>query len=1113
MTMKQKVNVFLSKGEIKKILKTMKVTICLLLMSLTLTLANEATYSQKTRLNVNLRDATLKDLINEIESQSEFIFIYSEDFVDLNRKVNINVKNQTVDKILDKVFEATDNSYLIIDRQIVITRKTTKVRKEKEISLLNIIIQEINIKGKVVDSKGNPLIGVNVIVKGTLIGTATDVNGEYSIQVPSKDAILVFKYLGYKDVEVNVGSNNFINVTMFEETTEMDEIVVVGYGTQRKIDVTGSVSTVPRERLSQIPVSNVMYAVQGAVAGVNITQTSSVPGRNPTTIIRGINSINASRDPLIILDGIPFEGNLNDININDIESIDILKDASAVAIYGTRGSNGVILITTKKGKTDKPIINYNGYMGLEGMANVLEPMNPEEYKEKYRYYCLQKGEPYTNPVPNLYEQINLEKGRTTDWLDVATQTGLIQDHNLSLNGGSEYIKYYVSGEYFRQKGVVKGYQFQRASLRSNIEANINKYLSLGTFIFYSHTNDDGGRVNFLNACAMSPYAYPYNDLGQYEIYPMYPELMFKNPLIGLTTERISRANAFNINGYGEIKPTFISGLKYRLNAAYTYRPYRYNYYEGRSVDNKSGSADFTNSETRRWVIENILSYSKDINKHHFDLTALYSAQKDNWIETKGHGVGFINDLLAYYNMDGATTQTVETEATSYTMLSQMLRLNYSFDSKYLFTFTVRRDGYSAFGANTDKYGTFPSVAFGWNINKENFLKDIAAINYLKLRTSYGITGNYAVGVNQTVTTASTVKFPFNGTAYIGVLADNLGNANLHWETTKGFNIGLDFSFIENRIKGTIEYYNTQTEGILMRRNLPRITGYSYVWDNIGKMGNKGIELSLNTTNIKYNNFVWETNIVFSKNKNKIIDLYGDKKDDIGNRWFIGQPLFVIYDYEMVGVWQEGEDPSGWDPGAKPGDLKFKDQPTIDSDGDGIPDKGDGKIDGNDRKILGSTLPKWTGGLTTVFSYKNLVRLSIFIQTVQGSLKNNVDYSYADEMGRRNIPREIGYWTAENKRNDRPSLAYTNPRGYGYPMDNSFTRIKDITLSINLPKNLLNDLNIDNFTIYFSGRNLYTFTKWVGWDPENNYSPRGSGDWTNNYPPIRSFIVGINLSLK
>jgi len=1110
--MKQKVNVFFSRREIKKMLKTMKVTICLLLMSLTLTLANEVSYSQKTRLNVNLRDATLKDLINEIENQSEFIFIYSEDFVDLNRKININVKNQTIEKILDKVFEQTDNSYLIIDRQIVITRKPFRIKKEKELSLINLSIQEITIKGKVVDSKGNPLIGVNVIVKGTLIGIATDANGEYVIQVPSKDAILIFKYLGFKEIEINVGNNNIINVTMYEETTEMDEIVVVGYGTQRKIDVTGSVATVPKERLGQIPVSNVMYAVQGAVAGVNITQTSSVPGRNPQTIIRGLNSINASRDPLIILDGIPYEGNLNDININDIESIDILKDASAVAIYGTRGSNGVILITTKKGKTDKPMISYNGYMGAEGMANILEPMSPEEYLEKYKYFCIQKPEPYTQPVPNLYELQNYQIGRTTDWLKVATQTGIIQDHNLSMAGGSDYIKYYVSGEYFQQKGVVKGYQFKRASIRSNIEAIINKYLNLGTFIFYSHTNDDGGRVNFLNACAMSPYAYPYNNLGEYEIYPMYPELLFKNPLIGLTTDRISRANALNLNGYGEIKPGFINGLKYKINAAYTYRPYRYGYYEGRSVDNKSGSANITNSETKSWVVENILSYTKDIAKHHFDITALYSAQKNDWFEAKEYGVGFINDLLSFYNIDGATTQTVESEATSYTMLSQMLRLNYSYDSKYLFTFTVRRDGYSAFGANTDKYGVFPSVAFGWNINKENFLKNIAAINYLKLRTSYGVTGNYAVGVNQTVTTASTVKFPFNGTAYIGVLANNLGNADLHWESTKGFNVGLDFAFINNKIKGTIEFYNTITEGILMRRNLPKITGYSYVWDNIGKMGNTGIELTLNTKNLNFNNFSWETSILFSKNKNKIIDLYGDKKDDIGNGWFIGQPLYVIYDYEMVGVWQQGEDPSGWDPGAKPGDLKFKDQPTVDSDSDGIPDTGDGKIDSKDKVILGSTLPKWTGGLTSIFTYKNL-KLSIFIQTVQGSLKNNVDYSYADEMGRRNIPREIGYWTAENKRNDRPSLAYTNSRGYGYPMNNSFTRIKDITLSYNLPKNYINKYNIDNLSIYISGRNLYTFTKWIGWDPENNYSPRGSGDWVNNYPPIRSIILGVNISLK
>jgi hypothetical protein len=345
-----------------------------------------------------------------------------------------------------------------------------------------------------------------------------------------------------------------------------------------------------------------------------------------------------------------------------------------------------------------------------------------------------------------------------------------------------------------------------------------------------------------------------------------------------------------------------------------------------------------------------------------------------------------------------------------------------------------------------------------------------------------------------------VRFPFNGVSQIGVQASNLGNANLHWESTVSTNLGIDFSLLKNRITGTIDAYSSKTSGLLLSRGLPAITGYGAVLDNIGKTANKGLEITLNTRNIKMKDFRWETNIVYSTNKNKIVSLYGDGKDDLGNRWFLGKPIGVIYDYKMTGVWQTGEDASKQDPGAKPGDLKFADL------------DGDGKITANDRTILGQTAPKWTGGITNTFHYKQL-SLSVFIQTAQGMLKNNADYNYADEAGRRNTPAEIGYWTPTNGNNQFQALSYTNTRGYGYPHNASYTRIKDVTLSYVFSQRILDQLHIAGLTVYASGRNLHTFTKWIGWDPEDNYSTRGSGDWTNNYPQTRTIIFGANISLK
>ncbi|RYZ57809.1 MAG: TonB-dependent receptor [Chitinophagaceae bacterium] len=919
--------------------------------------------------------------------------------------------------------------------------------------LLSATARAQTVTGRVL-SGDSAVTGATVTVKGTGTATQTNETGNFTLSA-SPGNTLVVSHVSYVSQEVQVPERGVVTVILRPTVTQsMNEIVVVGYGTQRRSDMTGSVASVPKSRFTQLPVTNVLQAIQGTVPGVIINTPSQVPGRTASVQIRGINSIGARISPLIVVDGIPLapDASTNDINASDIASMEILKDASAVAPYGVRGSNGVILITTKRGSSGKPVIRYNVYTGVENIINALNPSSPERFVQKYADYKAQNNINNSNVLPNLTERDNYAAGRTINWIDQVTQTGRLTDHNVSISGGTQDARYYISGEYLKQDGAVRGYQYQRINLRSNLDVNITNWLSVGTSFFFNNNNTDGGRANFWLGFTMSPYGSLNDANGNYALYPMAPELLYKNPLLGLKNDRMERNNNITGTGYVEIKPAFLAGLKYRMNVSYSMVRSRFGYYEGRAFDNQLGRAETFNSESKYWIISNILSYNKEWGVHRVDLTGLFEAQSKIYSSNNANATGFINDLLSYHNLGAGAVQSSSSFQDGQNSLSQMGRINYSYDSRYLLTVTARRDGSSVFGANTSKYGVFPTVALGWNLHNEAFMRGVTAINSLKLRGSYGKTGNEAVTINRTQTTASTVRFPFNGVSAIGVLANNLGNADLRWEETKGLNVGIDFSLFKNRISGTVEGWRTTTEDIILNRSLPIITGYSSILDNLGKLQNTGFEFSLNTQNFNGSAFRWET-----------------------------------------------------DPSAKPGYIKFRDLNK------------DGKIDANDRSILGSRLPDWTGGITNTFHYKDF-HLSVFIQTSQGGLRNNGIYSYADEGWRINLPSEIDYWTPTNPINDRPSfsdgaLGHYRSLGYGFPKDASYTRIKDVTFSYTMPQSILGKLKLASLTLYASGRNLHTFTDWVGWDPEQDYTFRGSGDWENNYPPVRSFVFGANITLR
>ena len=970
------------------------------------------------------------------------------------------------------------------------------------------------VKGQVTDKNGDGVIGATVKVKDAATGTVTDYDGNFSLNV-QKAGTLVVSYIGYLTKEVAFTPGQTLNISIEEDATALDEVVVVGYGVQKKSDVTGSVTSINKDRLSKLPVTNVLQAVQGAAAGVTITQGSSIPGDAPSALVRGRNSINAGTGPYIVVDGIPISksgGSLNDINPGDIESMEILKDASATAIYGTNGANGVILITTKHGKDGKPSVSYNGYIGFENFAHKMDYCNGAQITQRYKDYVAQNpGETmYNDFVKNQNEAEAQAAGRETDWLyDMISQTGIIQDHNVTVNGGAEKVKYFISGDYMSQKGVLKGFNYKRYSLRMNIDADVTDYLRIGTNSYIVSHNRDGGRVNFMMAEAMSPYGKVYEDDGSYCIYPMYTESLFFNPMRDINQDHERRQWNINLNAYAELnfgniwKP--LSGLTYKFNFGYSFVPKRENYYNGAEQNDPNGYGYIFNAETQSRTVENILTYAKDIQKHHFDITLLYASSRKKYHDNTATGAKFINDELLWHNLGGGGTQTAKSYTDLYKTVSQMGRLNYSYDSRYLFTFTVRRDGSSVFGSD-NKYGTFPSIALGWNIANEKFMEKADWLNNLKLRLSYGKAGNEAIGVYETLAKMSNAALTMDGQSNTALYpSSRMGNSGLGWETTKTFNIGIDFGFLNNRINGNIDFYTSTTTDLLLQRNLPKISGFSNVYMNMGKTANKGLEITINSKNIVTKDFTWGTNLVWSWNKNEIKDLYGDEKSDIGNRWFIGEPISVIYDYEMVGIWQKDEiergDHLNWDPQAQPGDVKLRDV------------NGDGKIDPNDDKtIQGQTTPKWIGGLTNTFTYKNL-SLSIFIQTVQGLKRNNSLLGTAsDEMGRRNSPTEIGYWSESNPSNEFRSLSKTSNRwGYGFPCDASFTRIKDVTLSYQFPAQIINALRISALTVYASARNLATFTSWKGWDPEADITQRGWGGYENNYPMTKSYVFGLNVT--
>jgi TonB-linked SusC/RagA family outer membrane protein len=1081
----------IGKKPIHRICLLMKLSVVLLLTTCLHASANGL--GQK--VTISTRNAPITKVFKEIEKQTGYSFVYAKQQLANAKSVTVSVVNEDLDIVLQELFEGMPLTYTLSGKYIAI-KERVMVEKTKVAEVAPPI--PFTITGTITDPEGKPMEGVSVLVKSTNMGVTTNKDGVFSIQVPEEGDVLLFSFVGFETKEIKVTEATVLNIGLKIQEVNVEEVVVVGYGTQRKRDVTGAVSTIPKDRLTQLPNTNVAQALQGSVPGLQITTNGGgAEGNDLSILIRGRNSISAGNSPLIIWDGIPYEGGISEINPNDVESIEVLRDASATAIYGSRGSNGVIIITSKQGKKGKLNITYDGFYGTQTITNRPDLLSGDEF---YNFKTTRLNAPN---IISAEEKAIYEAGTSVDWYDLATQQGARSQHSLAVAGGTEKTSFYLGGTYLDVKGVAINDRFKRYSLRPNLEIKVTPWLTInsstqfsfqdrsGLPVEFSDTRNTGGGANFFN-----PLTNPFNPDGTPAIYAYADYPPARNPLSNTIVQNID--NSYRIFSANSLKIDFpfLKGLSYKLNTGVEYENNQRKTYWGRDVAlgfESNGYATNYNSIGRNFTVENILNYSKEFGRHNVNVTGLYSSQSNDFDRDQLEGQGFPNDVLTNYQMSAATLLTPSSTNFKQNLLSQMGRLNYGYDGKYLLTLTVRRDGYSGFGAN-NKYGTFPSAAVAWNLHREAFMENISTISNLKLRASYGANGNQAVSAYSSL--AKLANFPYvTGTTVLpGYIPSSLANEELGWETTKSFSVGLDFGLWNNRVQGSIDYYTANTSDLLLNRIISSVQGFTRILQNIGKTSNQGIEVGITSTNIKSRDFTWTSNLNFSRNVNKIVDLYGDGKDDVANSWFIGKPIRVIYGLQDDGVFKsQKEVDESAQKTAKPGWVRVKD-----INGDSIINTA------SDRTIIGNQDPKFIWGFTNTFNYKRF-SLMVFIHGVNGVTKRNPfedDNVFTDV--RRNTTRK-DWWSPTNPNgNHFANDANANPLGVNFYEDATFMRLKDISLAYELPASLMNKIKLNSCKFYITGRNLATFTGYGGLDPELNDQ--------FGLPLQKEVIFGLTISL-
>ena len=1045
---------------------------------------------------------SLKKVFSAVEKQTGFVFFYDAPLLQDAKPVTVQAEQLTLKDFLDRVLTDQPVAYVIRNKTIFLSKRDNRAAQMPA----TVQVAEGYITGTIKNEREEVLAGASVENSRSHHIVLSDQHGRFSIAAAQGDELL-FQFLGYLPVSLKVSGSQAVQVVLTEQVKKLDEVVVIGYGTQVRKNVTGSIAKVDMKKTETLPNNNVFQALRGRVAGVQFLDGAR-PGQNGSVLIRGPKSLSGGNNPLIVLDGIIYNGSIADIPQSNIESMEVLKDASAAAIYGARAANGVILITSKRGKTEIPEVRVNGYTGFSDWSYVPKLLSPDRYVQRILDYRKQAGLPSdpaqvtsylaTSEVENYLAHLPIDP-----WKEAA-QDGRLSSVDVNISGKSKRVDYALSGSWSKENGLIYNDNWKRMVFRAALENKISDWLKIGFNATYTNRDASGynNTAELRYVVVASPYGTWYHEDGAPTQFPVVEENAASNPIrqAKLSNNQMELNNLF-ANFYAVIDFPFLKGLSYRMNVAPNYRwNFENNVFnQDKHLAQNTKYANKWNQRITDNLFENILTYTRQINKDHYaDLTLLYGTNKQYSDETRAASNLLSTDVLGWNNLGLGEVFTNSSSASEVKGRSSMARLNYRLKDKYFLTLTARRDGSSVFAEN-NKYAVLPSGALAWVVSDEPFLRKQSFIDLLKLRVSYGAVGNQALSPYQSLSLTDRTQYTFaDRLTSQGLYTSGMANSDLKWETTYTLNIGADFELFKGRINGALELYNMDTRDLLVRRAIPTITGFSSVMTNIGATNNKGIELSLSTVNVTGKQFEWSTDLVFSRNINKIVHLYrtdsdgdGKEDDDIGNGWFIGKPVNVAYNYVFDGIYQEGDEmPAGY----KPGFVRLKDMTS------------DKIVDAKDRTVLGQTgEPKFRYGVTNKIRYNQLT-LSFFVNVAQGWIGNFTEMSPISSAAGRSLNKiDAGWWTAENKSNVMPSLVYNNPLGHGYYLSRNFVRLQDVSLVYNFPKQLCDKMKLGSARLYASTKNAFTITDWLGPDPES-----GRTSAADLYPRSRSFTFGCSL---
>ncbi len=1064
-------------------------------------------------ISIRVENERVKSILAQIEKSIETKFAYNPQSIPVNKKVSLSLENEKLADVLDRLLSPFRVEFEVSGDFIILSKRTGELfslEAEEPVAILPIT-------GRVTDENGEPLPGVNVLIKGTTIGTTTDAGGRYSLEVPDVSAVLVFSFIGYTAQEVPVGNQTVIDLAMAPDIQALEEVVVVGYGTMKKSDLTGAVGSVNSEAITRTNPVQAARALQGQVAGVNVNKVNSRPGSDYKIDIRGVHSIDFSSEPLVVIDGV-MGGQLNTLNPSDIESIDVLKDASATAIYGARGANGVIIVTTKRGKPEKTRVTYDGYVGVKLPNFLPDMMTAQQFHRAYNDVIVAEN-PSASPQFTSTELANVQAGRTVDWVDQVTDPAPQTSHVIALSGGNDNTTHYFSAGYLNESGNLLNTGYKRYNLKGSIDSKLSEVVRVGFNTYYTNSVLNlGSNETLRGAYRVRPTGSIYfedvvnpaetndRDVQGYSFWMGIKDTQIQNPILEVAADNFqdeTKVSSFLGNAFVELTP--VKGLSVRSSFSASALNSRRGEYRGKDSKarlNRLPIANTTNDVNASYTWDNILTYKLKTTEHEFNITAGQSAFYERFEQYKVA----VEDLpynSGWYALNTAPIiNSVESKLVERSILSYMGRVNYIFKDKYLLTLTGRYDGSSVL-AEGNKWAFFPSAAVAWRLSDEAFIRDLNLFSDLKLRVSYGRVGNDVVSPYSTQAYLRQTEYEFDGSPAFGYAPNNIGNADLRWENSEEVNIGFNFGFLHNRILIDAEYYNKVTNDLIQRVALPSSMGFENVTANVGKLLNRGVEISVNTVNIDKGSLRWTSNINFSTNHNEILELYGGTiTRDIANKLFVGESLRTNYYYQFDGIWQLDEIEEANKYGQVPGSVKVVDQ------------NNDGKIssaaDADDRVVLGSELPDWLGGITNNFFYKNW-DLSFFIYTRQGvQFRSQMLSGTFGQLNNSRYNRlNLNYWTENNPTNDYFGVWQANPHREAIEYkDASFWRMQYITLGYTLPTRLLERLNINTLRFYVKADNpwLYTPVKYAWMDPEFN-----SGTYQDDVP-FSTVMFGINLSL-